>query len=60
MKHKFLFALAISFTALSPAMAVTSVKNNFKTTGPDEVILHAWSWSFDTIASNMKRIADAG
>lgn len=26
----------------------------------DEVILHAWSWSFDTIASNMHRIADAG
>lgn len=26
----------------------------------DEVILHAWSWSLDTIASNMKTIADAG
>ena len=26
----------------------------------DEVILHAWSWSLDTIASNMKDIADAG
>lgn len=26
----------------------------------DEVILHAWSWSFDTIASNMKDIASAG
>lgn len=25
-----------------------------------EVILHAWSWSLDTIASNMKKIADAG
>ena len=25
-----------------------------------EVILHAWSWSLDTIAANMKRIADAG
>lgn len=25
-----------------------------------EVILHAWSWSLDTIANNMKRIADAG
>ncbi len=60
MNHKFLFALAISCTALSPAMAVTSLKNNSKATGQDEVILHAWSWSFDTIASNMKRIADAG
>lgn len=26
----------------------------------DEVILHAWSWSLDTIANNMKLIADAG
>lgn len=26
----------------------------------DDVILHAWSWSFDTIAKNMKDIADAG
>lgn len=25
-----------------------------------EVILHAWSWSLDTIAANMKLIADAG
>lgn len=29
--------------------------------GPqDEVILHAWSWSLDTIAANMKTIAEAG
>lgn len=26
----------------------------------DEVILHAWSWSFDTIAANMQKIAEAG
>ncbi|MCM1037197.1 MAG: alpha-amylase family glycosyl hydrolase [Bacteroides sp.] len=26
----------------------------------DESILHAWSWSLDTIAANMKDIADAG
>ena len=26
----------------------------------DDAILHAWSWSFDTIAANMKNIADAG
>ena len=25
-----------------------------------EVILHAWTWSLDTIAANMKLIADAG
>jgi len=26
----------------------------------DDVILHAWSWSFDTIAANMRDIAEAG
>lgn len=26
----------------------------------DEAILHAWSWSLDTIAANMKDIAEAG
>lgn len=26
----------------------------------DDAILHAWSWSFKTIADNMKKIADAG
>lgn len=26
----------------------------------DDVILHAWSWSFDTIAANMRDIAGAG
>lgn len=26
----------------------------------DDVILHAWSWSFNTISENMKDIADAG
>ncbi len=26
----------------------------------DDVILHAWSWSFDTIAANMADIAAAG
>lgn len=31
-----------------------------KTSAPDQVILHAWSWSFKTIADNMKKIADAG
>lgn len=26
----------------------------------DKIILHAWSWSLDTIAANMKTIAEAG
>lgn len=60
MKHKILFALAMAGTALSPAKAITSLKTNAETATQDEIILHAWSWSFDTIAANMKRIADAG
>ena len=40
--------------------------NNFdlsaqsKKSAPNEVILHAWSWSFNTIADNMKLISEAG
>lgn len=60
MKHKILFALAMAGIALSPAKAITSLKTNAETATQDEIILHAWSWSFDTIAANMKRIADAG
>lgn len=37
-----------SFAAQRPASA------------QDKVILHAWSWSLDTIAANMKTIAEAG
>ncbi len=29
-------------------------------TAQDRVILHAWSWSLDTIAANMKQISEAG
>lgn len=31
-----------------------------ETVPQDELILHAWSWSFDTIAANMRQIAEAG
>lgn len=31
-----------------------------KTSAPDKTILHAWSWSFNTIAENMKKIAESG
>lgn len=39
-----------------------SVHGRTKATHPadDEVILHAWSWSFDTIAANMPQISKAG
>lgn len=46
-------------------LAAGAVSCGQKVTNPgaptnDEVILHAWSWSFDTIAANMKDIAEAG
>lgn len=42
------------------AMTVASGAWAKKTSEQDKVILHAWSWSLDTIAANMQRIADAG
>ncbi len=49
---------ALSFSCVLASSAVE--KNHSKTSAPDDVILHAWSWSFNTIADNMKDIADAG
>ncbi len=41
--------------------ACSNEKNSSDTQASnDDVILHAWSWSFDTIAANMKDIAAAG
>lgn len=46
------------------AIGVSGVAKDRMTVNPDAVntgsILHAWSWSFNEIASNMKRISDAG
>ncbi|MDE6156865.1 MAG: hypothetical protein K2F78_01840, partial [Muribaculaceae bacterium] len=43
--------------ALAAVSGVMAQKHGYQN---DEVILHAWSWSLDTIAANMKTIADAG
>ncbi|MDE6370555.1 MAG: alpha-amylase, partial [Duncaniella sp.] len=40
--------------ACNPVPATEDVETN------EDIILHAWSWSFDTIAANMKDIAEAG
>lgn len=56
MKHLFfitVFLFITVFTAKS-VIKTNSVKTN------DDVILHAWSWSFNTIKENMKDIAEAG
>ncbi|MDE6207787.1 MAG: alpha-amylase [Muribaculaceae bacterium] len=47
--------LAAAGLAVLPAMYASR-----PVTEQGKVILHAWSWSLDTIAANMKTIADAG
>lgn len=55
----------LTFTALAALLAVQSIQAKDRLThNPaatnEDVILHAWSWNFPTIAQNMKTIADAG
>ncbi|MEE0978857.1 MAG: alpha-amylase family glycosyl hydrolase [Muribaculaceae bacterium] len=53
--------LTFAALTLSCAFIATSAEKSYtKTSAPDNVILHAWSWSFNTIADNMKDIAEAG
>lgn len=52
-----LAAMAAGMAACSPKAAAPAAE---AAPTEDAVILHAWSWSFDTIAANMKQIADAG
>lgn len=54
MKVKILTLAAVIATSGIGADASNFTKDN------DKVILHAWSWSFNTIAENMKDIATAG
>lgn len=56
MKHLLFITLFFSLTFFSAigAKKITTAQTN------DDVILHAWSWSFNTIKENMKDIAEAG
>lgn len=58
MKHLFLSAAII----VASASIAGCEKNAEEASVPtnDDVILHAWSWSFNTIADNMKDIAKSG
>lgn len=56
MKIKFITLSAIF--AATGLMSVASASEFTKNS--DKVILHAWSWSFNTIANNMEDIANAG
>lgn len=49
--------LKTSFAAVSLTVAILPMLAAERPVGAqDEVILHAWSWSLDTIASNMKKL----
>jgi len=53
---------AAAIAAVLTAMGACSPKSADEPTTQtnDDVILHAWSWSFNTIADNMRDIAEAG
>lgn len=54
--------ISIAALALCMACSVPSATGRTLTTDTTDqaTILHAWCWSFDTIAANMRDIADAG
>lgn len=52
--------IILALAAGTLTMACKHSENATKVPTEDEVILHAWSWHLDTIAANMKNIADAG
>ena len=58
MKKLLLGAVALSLLAGS-AEAKDRVTRNPEATN-EEIILHAWSWNFPTIAENMQKIAESG
>ncbi len=58
MKPKFKNLLVLF--ALSGASVPCVFAGSPKENTVDDAILHAWSWSFNTIADNMKKIKDAG
>lgn len=60
MKFTSLIILAASVGSISLSSCNKTDQSVQSEQPTDEVILHAWSWSFDTIAANMHRIADAG
>lgn len=57
--NKRLMPLALAALAVMSAGAKDRMHHDPAATNED-VILHAWSWSFPEIARNMQRIADAG
>ncbi len=53
--------LTFSLIAASVSLSTVSMSAaHSKTSAPDKTILHAWTWSFKTIADNMNEIAKSG
>lgn len=59
MTTRFLYS-CMACVAITGAVTACHHDNDPKIATNDDCILHAWSWSFNTIAENMKTIADAG
>lgn len=60
MKYILMTVAALAATAVGISSCSGSKGDQATAETNDDVILHAWSWSFNTIADNMKDIADAG
>ncbi|MDE6125996.1 MAG: alpha-amylase [Muribaculaceae bacterium] len=56
---KLIVALPLIAAAAAPAGAKDRMTHDPAATN-EQIIMHAWSWNFPTIAENMKQIADAG
>lgn len=52
--------LLLSVIALATGLSTSAAKEVKEEPTNDDVILHAWCWSFNTIKNNMKDIAEAG
>ena len=52
--------LAISIIAMGLLPMAAHAAETAPTKGNHEIILHAWSWSFNTIRQHLPEIKDAG
>ena len=56
--RKFITTVFVAVICMLPGM--TTVAQSQTTQGNNEIILHAWSWSFNTIKEHLQEIKDAG
>lgn len=60
MKRDSIYSMLAVAALTATAFACKPTQHAADAPTEDDVILHAWSWSFNTIGQNMKDIADAG